>query len=80
MRAMLGAFRKSDRGQDLSEWCLLTALIALIAFGIFYHFSGGMQNLWGNANTTLATGNAVTSGTTGGSATGSPATASTPAH
>jgi len=24
-----------DHGQDLAEYCLLTALVALIAFGIF---------------------------------------------
>lgn len=35
-------FWKSDRGQDLSEWCLLTALVSRIALAIFYHFSGGI--------------------------------------
>jgi Flp pilus assembly pilin Flp len=38
----------------LAEYCLITALIALCACGIFYKVSGGMQNLWTTANTTLA--------------------------
>ena len=47
------SFSRDDRGQDLSEWCLITALVVLVAFGIFFHVSGGMQNLWTTANTTL---------------------------
>jgi Flp pilus assembly pilin Flp len=68
---------KSELGQDLSEWCLITALVSLIALGIFFHFSGGMQNLWGNANAALATGN-VAAGAGGAASTSS--TASTPSH
>ena len=54
------AFRIEDRGQDLAEYCLLTALIALVAVGVFVHFSGGMQALWGSANATLVAGNTAT--------------------
>jgi len=63
--ALIRAFRSEDRGQDLAEYCLLTALIALVAVGIFVHFSGGMQALWGAANTTLVAGNSATSSTAG---------------
>ena len=68
-RAMLGIFRGRDQGQDLSEYCLLTALIALIALGIFYHVSGGIQGLWSSTNTTLVAANATTGtqGTAGAS-------------
>lgn len=57
-----------ELGQDLAEYCLLTALIALIGLGILYRVSGGMQNLWGNANGTLVQGNSATSDRPTGSA------------
>ena len=48
-----------DRGQDLAEYCLLTALVALVALAFIIHASGGMQALWTGANTSLTAGNAV---------------------
>jgi Flp pilus assembly pilin Flp len=58
---------KKDRGQDVAEYCLLTALIALIGLGIFWHISGGMQGMWNSINASLATSNSTaTSGTTTG--------------
>jgi Flp pilus assembly pilin Flp len=57
--------RKNDLGQDVAEYCLLTALLALVALGIFYHAVGGMDGIWGSVNATLAAGNANNSaGTT----------------
>ena len=60
------ALQSEDRGQDLSEYCLLTALVALVALGVIIQLSGGMQAVWGGANTSLTAGNAAISGTTGG--------------
>jgi Flp pilus assembly pilin Flp len=40
-------------GQDLSEYCLLLALVILVAVGIFVKVSGGAQSLWTSANSTL---------------------------
>jgi Flp pilus assembly pilin Flp len=58
-------FHHNELGQDLAEYCLLTALIALIALGIFVHVAGGVDAIWGSANSALATGNASnTAGTT----------------
>jgi Flp pilus assembly pilin Flp len=57
-------FLKRESGQDLSEYCLLMALLALVAAGILVHVAGGVQNLWTVANTSLV--NANTSSTTGG--------------
>ena len=51
-----------ERGQDLAEYCLLTALIALIAVGILIHVAGGMQALWADANSSLASGHSAASG------------------
>jgi Flp pilus assembly pilin Flp len=63
-RAMLRVFRGSDHGQDLADYCLLTALIALVALGVFCHVSGGIQGMWSSTGATLAAANA-TSGTNG---------------
>jgi Flp pilus assembly pilin Flp len=61
----LKALQSEDRGQDLSEWCLLTALVALVALGIIVQLSGGMQAVWSGANASLTAGNAAISGTGG---------------
>jgi Flp pilus assembly pilin Flp len=55
---------RDDRGQDLSEYCLLMALISLIALGIFIHFSGGVQSIWSNSGAALSTAGAVVSEST----------------
>ena len=47
-------FLRRNEGQDLSEYCLITALVALIALGIFWHVSGGVAALWSNSNTSIA--------------------------
>jgi Flp pilus assembly pilin Flp len=53
-------FRRNDQGQDLAEYCLITAVIALIGLGLFVNVSGGLQNLWAVANSTIAAGSSVT--------------------
>ena len=76
LRVFLKAFNVGDRGQDLAEYCLLTALVALIAAGIMIHVSGGVQAVWGGANTSLAAGNNAVRGGVGSTAT----TTSQPDH
>jgi Flp pilus assembly pilin Flp len=63
--------QSEDRGQDLAEYCLLTALVALVALGIVVQLSGGIKAVWYGAYTSLTAGNAATSS--------QPAAASTPA-
>ena len=63
---LIGFFRRNDLGQDLAEYCLMTALIALIGFGIFYKLSGGFQTLWGTADSAMASAN--TGGSSGAAA------------
>jgi Flp pilus assembly pilin Flp len=75
LRHLLRALHSEDRGQDLAEYCLLTALVALVGMVIFVHLSGGMQALWSDANTSLTAGNAAISATTG-----SGTASSTPGH
>ena len=73
-RAFLRRFRNEESGQDLAEYCLLTALLTLVAAGIFVYASGGVQAIWSGANTSLASGNTATSTQTG---TATPASATT---
>lgn len=53
----MNVFRRSERGQDLAEYCLMTAIIALIGLGMFYKLSGGVQGLWGTANSAIVVAN-----------------------
>lgn len=48
-------FLRDQTGQDLAECCLITAFIALVALGVYYRLSGGIQDLWSTANSTLVT-------------------------
>jgi Flp pilus assembly pilin Flp len=60
-RAFLRRFRNEESGQDLAEYCLLTALLTLIAAGIFVYSSGGVQAIWAGANTSLTNGSSASS-------------------
>jgi Flp pilus assembly pilin Flp len=59
LRRFLKALHFEDRGQDLAEYCLLTALVALVGLGILVRLSGGMQALWSGANISLTAGSAA---------------------
>lgn len=65
LRTITGFLSGNDRGQDLAEYCLMTALIALIALGIFWHVSGGLEGMWKSMNASLAAGNTAPSGGAG---------------
>jgi Flp pilus assembly pilin Flp len=62
LRALVRFWLRDEHGQDLSDYCLLTALVALIALAVFVHVSGGIQNIWNIGNGTLASGNSVAGG------------------
>ena len=55
--------REEECGQDIAEYCLITAFIALVALGIFWHVSGGLQGMWTSINSSLAS---TTNSTAGG--------------
>ena len=57
--------REEDSGQDVAEYCLITAFIALVCLGIFWHVSGGLQGMWTSINNSLTAGNAGTTPTGG---------------
>jgi Flp pilus assembly pilin Flp len=70
----LRGFLKDNDGQDLADYCLLTALVVLIVAGVFVQMSGGIQSIWGSAGTSFSAAGAMT----GGAA--STAAASSPSH
>jgi Flp pilus assembly pilin Flp len=49
LRVISGFFRREE-GQDLAEYCLLTALVALVAGAILFQVSGGMKGIWSIGN------------------------------
>ena len=49
--------QEEECGQDVAEYCLITAFVALVALGILWHFSGGLQGMWTSINASLAAGN-----------------------
>jgi Flp pilus assembly pilin Flp len=69
-RSIAKKFFRGELGQDVAEYCLLTALLLLVGLGIFVHLSGGMQSIWGNANTALSA--SATGGQTGTGQPGQP--------
>jgi Flp pilus assembly pilin Flp len=76
LRAIWKFLHKNELGQDLAEYCLLTALVVLIALGILYRVAGGMDGILGSLNTTLAAGN----GNSGTSTSTSTGTSQTPGN
>ena len=58
----LRALLKNDRGQDLAEYCLILALICLVALGILFQISGGVKGIWASANNMTAAGNTAAAG------------------
>jgi hypothetical protein len=70
MSAFWAHLFNEDRGQDLADYCLLIALMALIGLGIAYRMTPGVHDLWTVANTSLASGNAAVSSTATGSSAG----------
>jgi Flp pilus assembly pilin Flp len=54
----LGAFLRDESAQDLVEYSLLLAAIALAGAAAFIGMSGSTKVLWSVANNNLAAGNA----------------------
>ena len=57
-RSFLRCFHSEESGQDLAEYCLLTALLTLVAAAVFVFASGGVSAIWNGANTSLTAGSA----------------------
>lgn len=57
--AISARFLKDERGQDLVEYTLLVAFIALASAGIYVDAGTNVANIWSSASTQLS--NAATS-------------------
>jgi Flp pilus assembly pilin Flp len=52
---MMWNFLRDEQGQDLIEYTLLLAFVALASAALFIGAGGHVSTIWGNANTKLAT-------------------------
>jgi Flp pilus assembly pilin Flp len=50
---MLKNFVRDEQGQDLIEYTLLLAFVALTAAALLTSISGSVSRIWGNANSRL---------------------------
>lgn len=53
MKNMFMRFVKDEQGQDLIEYTLLMAFIALASAAIFINAGTSISKIWGNANAQL---------------------------
>ena len=56
IRALKVKSRQRQQGHGLAEYCLVAAFISLVALGLYLRMSGGVQDLWSTANSTLISG------------------------
>jgi Flp pilus assembly pilin Flp len=63
----IARFFSEDAAQDLIEYSLLIAFVAMVAVGIMSQLGVTVQGPWGNATTTLATANGTPSSPSTGS-------------
>jgi Flp pilus assembly pilin Flp len=54
MKSIFIRFLKDEEGQDLIEYTLLMAFIALASAGIFLHAGSSVNKVWSNANNVLS--------------------------
>jgi Flp pilus assembly pilin Flp len=59
MKNMFMRFVKDEQGQDLIEYTLLMAFIALASAAIFTNAGKSISGIWGNASTQLSAANAA---------------------
>ncbi len=60
----LTAFWNDDQGQDLIEYTLLLAFVALASAALFITAGGSIQGIWSTTNSQLTAANASAAGTT----------------
>jgi Flp pilus assembly pilin Flp len=58
MKTILAGILKDEQGQDLIEYTLLIAFVALASAAVFLGAGGSIQGIWGTTNSQL--GNAAT--------------------
>jgi Flp pilus assembly pilin Flp len=61
MRNALNTFINDEQGQDLIEYTLLLAFVALASAAVFIGAGNSITGIWTAANTRLSNANAVSS-------------------
>jgi Flp pilus assembly pilin Flp len=59
MNNILKSFLNDDQGQDLIEYTLLLAFVALASAAVFIGAGGSITGIWTGANTQLSNANSV---------------------
>jgi Flp pilus assembly pilin Flp len=59
MKHTFKTFLKEDRGQDLIEYTLLMAFVALASAALFIGAGGSVKGIWTTTNTQLASANSI---------------------
>jgi Flp pilus assembly pilin Flp len=59
--SLLKTFFKDESGQDLIEYTLLMAFVALASAALFIGAGGSVQGIWSTTNTQLSAANAAAS-------------------
>jgi Flp pilus assembly pilin Flp len=54
MKTFITNFVKDEQGQDLIEYTLLIAFVALASAAVFLGAGGSIKGIWGTANSDLA--------------------------
>jgi Flp pilus assembly pilin Flp len=54
MKSFVLNFLRDEQGQDLIEYTLLMAFIALASAAIFINAGGSISSIWGTANSQLS--------------------------
>jgi Flp pilus assembly pilin Flp len=57
MKSMFTGFLKDEQGQDLIEYTLLMAFVALASAAIFVNAGSSISGIWGKASNQLANAN-----------------------
>lgn len=60
MKTALVNFWKEEDGQDLVEYSLLLAFIALAAVALLGGVQGSIKNMWSNINSTMVSASTTT--------------------
>ena len=58
---LLNQFRKDERGQDLIEYTLLIAFVALASAALFLGAGGSISGIWSKSNSQLVAANTAAS-------------------
>jgi Flp pilus assembly pilin Flp len=61
--SILKQFLRDDQGQDLIEYTLLLAFVALASAALFINAGGSIANIWNITNTRLSSAASAASGT-----------------